>query len=193
MSYAHRKDDRNDIEFSEYIKATIQREGLWSEILCKELSYIYGCEVDYDDYADGGDGRIIKAHIDATPDKIFTIKNKKITVEIKTFNKIINDIKFFTFKLTSLLSCYNNNSYIIIPNYKWWSLIQPNTCKYLIDNFKSKIYSRFSPNDKAIRIYADDIRELRKDKKIQLFLWKSNTSTQMIEYNKLKLFYEKHF
>lgn len=188
MSYSHRKDNRTDKEFADYIKLTTQRENLWSEILCKEFGLLYNCNVEYNHFADGGEGDVIKGKIDATPDKIFKIKDKNIIIEIKTFNQIINSIKFFTFKKSSLQNCYDKKGYIVVPNYKWWSLIQKDTCKYLIDNFEAKIYYRFSPNDTAIRIYADDIRKMREAKKLQILSWKSKESKFLIEKNKNKLF-----
>jgi len=187
-NYLHRKDNRDDKTFSNDIKKTINREQLWSYILCHELSYLYKCNVTCEDVAKGGDGSIVYNHIDATPDKKFIINGKTLIVEIKTFNDIIDEIYCLTFKVSSLRKCLEYNSYIIIPNKEWWVLLKPQGMQYLLYNCEQKIYTAFSPNDKSIRIYKNIVDFLTKSHNMQILFWNNSQAKRIIKNNINKLF-----
>ena len=182
-----RRDMRSIDVFAKNIKDFTQREFCWGVAFKTYLQENgFNCEI-LENGVDNSGSLIINELENNNPDKIFIFQDKKILVEIKTIPEHINN--FFTFKVSSLISCLEHNAIILIPKKNEFFIILTQTINKLLE-YPHKIYDRFSPNDLAIRIYKKDIEEMINNKLIIKSKW-GNLSGKFIENNYNILFREK--
>lgn len=181
MSLDFRRDNRTVGQFARDIDLETAKQRVWAEVLQVFYEEKTGKPCRKEDYGVDNDGKLIEGGLlNNNVDNIFWIADKEVKVEIKTIPEYLE--KFMTFKVSSLRACIDQKANIVVPKRNHFYHYYTRTCEYLLDNFSSRIYEKFSPNDKAIRIFKNDIDELIEKKMILLKDW-GKRSQFMIETN----------
>lgn len=181
-----RRDKRTVEEFANDVEDFTEREAYWGVILRHDFIE-KGKFCCLEDYGVDNSGKIILGRLpNINVDKVFHFANgKKKFIEIKTIPEGVK--KFFTFKASSLLSCVEQNAYIIVPRSCSYYVLPPDICDYFYKNYTHEVYSNFAFGKKAVRIYMNDIEKLIKENKIIRKEWSSG-SKKLINKNYNVLF-----
>lgn len=154
MSLLSRMDNRSVEDFKKQISFGHFVENVLGEAYRLQIESTFKTSCIIQDIGVDNTGKVIDGNLPFHDvDKKFVWDKNSIRVEIKTAPSYLKD--FFTFKVSSLKTCVSKNSIILLfARYDPTSyyLISPENCKNLIEKFPHKIYPKFSPNDKAIRI-----------------------------------------
>jgi hypothetical protein len=154
MSLSSRMDNRTPEQFAAQLREGHQVEDLLGEAFRLQLELNYNSTVAIENVGVDNTGAVIDGNLPFHDvDKKFIWGTQSLRVEIKTAPTYLND--FFTFKVSSLRTCVQKNSVMLLfpkaapHNYY---LIWPKQAVSLLADFPHKIYKGFSPNDQAIRI-----------------------------------------
>jgi hypothetical protein len=166
-----RRDNRSVDVFSENIKDFTQREYYWGIALRIDLCERgHICEIE--EHGVDNDGNLILNRLpNYNVDKIFKFEDgRQINIEIKTIPEYVRN--FFTFKVSSLKSCLEQNAHVLVPKKDNYYLILNKGINEILNNYPHKIYDKFSSNDLAVRIFSKDIEKFIKEKNIAKREWK---------------------
>ena len=154
MSLLTRMDNRTPEQFAEQLREGHQTEDLLGEAFRLQLELINKVPVAIENVGVDNTGTVIDGNLPFNDvDKNFIWGDHSLRVEIKTAPTYLND--FFTFKVSSLRTCIQKNSVILLfpkATPHLYYLIWPSKATSLLVDFQPRIYKGFSPNDPAIRI-----------------------------------------
>jgi len=168
-SLDYRKDVRSLEVFKKNIKEETEKEKVWAEALkidfC-EKSPKNPCVIE--ERGVDNSGELIEGVLSKqTVDKTFRFaKGNFINIEIKTIPEYLDS--FMTIKASALKVCTKEKGWLVVPKKNFYFIFPTRTCKHLYENYSHKIYwdfeknRGFSPNDKAVRIFSNQIDELLK-------------------------------
>lgn len=190
-----RRDNRSIEVFSDNIKDFTQREYYWGIALRIDLCE-RGAVCEVEEHGVDNDGNLILNRLpNYNVDKIFKFKDgRQINIEIKTIPEYVRN--FFTFKVSSLKSCLEQNAHVLVPKKDNYYLILNKGINEILNNYPHKIYwnfktnKGFSPNNLAVRIFSEDIEKFIKEKNIAKREWKIKAK-RFIQKNNETLFKEK--
>ena len=155
MSLNFRKDNRTSEKFAADLKRYAKEEAIIAEAIRLHLEEINNSKCSIIDIGIDSSGNIIdgllKHH---NVDREYVINQNTIKVEIKT----APHDEFLTFKVSSLKTAIKQNAYIVIvvkSQKKGFFLLTKAKMESIIKR-EPKIYSAFSPNDMAIRVYKNE-------------------------------------
>ena len=109
---------------------------------------------------------------------------KEMLIEVKTAPEGLED--FFTFKVFCLKKCVEQNALICVPQMRGYHLFEVPALELLLDKklFVHKIYRGFSPNDPAVRIWAEeDGRMDMQEMLAQKLVWFKRWSPEATQFN----------
>lgn len=178
-----RKDSRSLDVFEHNIKDFTEREYYWG--LALRIDFCErGINCQIEEHGVDNQGNLILGRLpNYNVDKIFNFTNgKKMHIEIKTIEEYVKN--FFTFKVSSLNSCVQQNAHIIVPRSSHYYLIKNETIKEILKNYKHAIYEKFHKKEKAVRIFTDNIENMIVYKKIIKNKWKEKAKDFILKnYN----------
>ncbi|MFW6172507.1 MAG: hypothetical protein ACOC5T_02070 [Elusimicrobiota bacterium] len=187
-SLNHRRDNRSIDDFKKDLKWDAVRVDLWMRIFLLELQKrCPSWKIDIVDNAMGQDGGLIVSSVDFAPDKIITLNGHKRYLEVKCYD-IATELRTLTIKIGCIKECVKKNAYIFIPNKNWWTILSPRALKFLDQTYPSKIYKKFSPNDRAVRIWAKDFYQMQNNNLVKKYDWLSQRAKKMINNQLGRLF-----
>jgi hypothetical protein len=181
MSLSSRMDKRSKKEFQNQISRDTLKQKIYAEAFRAFLVGKFKTDCTIIDYGVDNTGDIINGNLlNNNVDNIFIWQDKETKIEIKTMPEYLKN--FMTFKVCSLKSCIEQKAYILVAKRFKFYLLSPILCKYLKDNYTHKIYEQFSPNDKAVRIFNEDIKKFCLKKILTEKKW-PESSRAIIEKN----------
>jgi hypothetical protein len=181
-----RRDKRTIEQFANDVEDFTEREACWGVILRHDFIE-KGKPCSVEEYGVDNSGRVILGRLpNSNVDKVFNFANgNKRLIEIKTIPERVKN--FFTFKISSLLTCVEQNAYIIVPRSCSYYVLSPDICDYFYKNYPHNIYKNFAFGKRAVRIYMNDIEKLIGENKIIRKQWSSG-SKKLIDKNYNVLF-----
>jgi hypothetical protein len=177
MSIMTRRDNRSEKRFFADIKKFTRDEQKWAAVFQDELFLRGYKDVSYRDNGIDNSGKPLM-YVDSRPDFIFTWSKNDKPLEIKTR---YGSMDFFTYKVSSLKSCFSHDALILTVNKNWYMLFGKETIKYMLSHWEPKIYYGFSPNDPSIRIYKNEMLELVKTGKVIFREWKKELKNDIMK------------
>ena len=153
MTLDHRRDNRSIEQFSKDIKDGHDLEESISQALAIQIAHNTKKPVKVFKNGVDADGGLLYDLTNHNVDRIFMIDNQPHAVEIKT----APHNKFFTFKVSSLMACVDQDASIVlyIKNKSFYYNIWQDSIRKLLE-LPHEIYEAFSPNDKAVRISREE-------------------------------------
>lgn len=158
MSLNSRRDERSVDVFADNIRDFNERENIWAEAFALQKRE-HGANVSYKAHGVDMSGKLIKGKLsNHNEDFIFTIDGVDWKIEVKTIPEWNNE--YMTFKTHALHNCVTNKSLILVPKLTEYWVFGPKAIAVILEKCPARIWSGFSPNDLANRVWRDTIDEL---------------------------------
>jgi len=188
-SLCFRKDNRSEEVFASNIYDYTQRESIYGECLRIEFENRMKVKVILSENGIDNLGNLIENNLNNhNVDKKYIIGNEEELVEIKTAPEFLDS--FYSFKVFSINQAYKQNAKIALTKCKEYFIFGKGSMEWMLENLPHKIYSGFSPNDIAVRIYKDQLNYLI-NKKLVIHKYWCEDSMKNIEKYKFLLTREK--
>lgn len=153
MSLESRRDNRTEEEFARDINAWTWAEGCIARLVMKDMKMRGADLIRIENTGVDNSGRLIRGSLKSNEsDFNFIFGFGTVPTEVKVANP--KEWKFQTLKTNDIRKAANKKGCILCYSEEWYYIIKPETCRFLLDNFLSKIYKTFSPDDQAIRIHS---------------------------------------
>lgn len=158
-SLCFRKDNRSEEVFASNIHDYTQRESIYGECLRIEFENRMKVKVILNENGIDNSGNLIENNLNNhNVDKKYLIDGKEELIEIKTAPEFLNN--FYSFKVFSIKKVCEQNAKVALTKCKEYFIFGKGSLEWMLENLPHKIYSGFSPNDIAVRIYKDQINDL---------------------------------
>jgi len=158
-SLCFRKDNRSEEVFASNIHDYTQRESIYGECLRIEFENRMKVKVMLNENGIDNSGNLIENNLNNhNVDKKYLIDGKEELIEIKTAPEFLNN--FYSFKVFSIKKACEQNAKVALTKCKEYFIFGKGSLEWMLENLPHKIYSGFSPNDIAVRIYKDQINDL---------------------------------
>ena len=158
-SLCFRKDNRSEEVFASNIHDYTQRESIYGECLRIEFENRMKVKVILNENGIDNLGNLIENNLNNhNVDKKYLIDGKEELIEIKTAPEFLNN--FYSFKVFSIKKVCEQNAKVALTKCKEYFIFGKGSLEWMLENLPHKIYSGFSPNDIAVRIYKDQINDL---------------------------------
>ena len=188
-SLCFRKDNRSEEVFASNIHDYTQRESIYGECLRIEFENRMKVKVMLNENGIDNLGNLIENNLNNhNVDKKYLIDGKEELIEIKTAPEFLNN--FYSFKVFSIKKVCEQNAKVALTKCKEYFIFGKGSLEWMLENLPHKIYSGFSPNDIAVRIYKDQINDLINKKLVIHKEW-CEDSMKNIEKHKFILTREK--
>lgn len=175
-SLTKRRDNRSVEVFSENIKDYTERERVYAEAFRLTLCEMLSCEVDCYDTGVDNTGKLIKSKLpNNNCDYTYQFESRKLKVEICTAP--LGCKNFLTFKVNKLERILANGEVLLVTKPDVFIFFKLEAVQWMLDNLEHKIHPKFSPNDKAVRLYNNERINLPKAS-----LYEKKWSSQAYEF-----------
>jgi len=175
--------------FASNIYDYTERESIYGECLRIEFENRMKTKIVLSENGIDNSGNLIENNLkNHNVDKKYIINGKEELIEIKTAPEFLNN--FYSFKVFSIKKACEQNAKVALTKCKEYFIFGKISLEWMLENLPHKIYSGFSPNDIAVRIYKNQINDLINKKLVIHKEW-CEDSMKNIERYKVVLTREK--
>lgn len=180
-SLCFRKDNRSEEVFASNIYDYTERESIYGECLRIEFENRMKTKAILSENGIDNSGNLIEKNLNNhNVDKKYIINGKEELIEIKTAPEFLNN--FYSFKVFSIKKACEQNAKVALTKCKEYFIFGKRSLEWMLENLPHKIYSGFSPNDIAVRIYKDQLDDLINKKLIIHKEWCEEANNYIDKY-----------